>query len=130
MDVHDFLQRFHREVYTMATSFDLKRRLEKEEKFLKWMLYHILAPRLDLSKVVKYQEVFHTKVDQLAADYKTWKDAGCKQYARPKQVVCGEVAKIAKRSFDTVLGTWLMEKRAAEKIRHPLEDTISDLDAA
>lgn len=131
MNVHDFLDAFNREMNRNTKGFELRRRLKKEEKFLKWTIYHLLAEGIYLHYAAKYQEKFHTKVDYMAADYKTWKDAGCKHYAKPKQYVSGEIAKIAKRSFDTVLGEMILQKKGAAKAltARPFEENF-DFDAA
>jgi hypothetical protein len=59
----------------------------------------------------KFQEMFHVRIDQMASDYRTWKRAGCKPYARPKQYVSGRVAGASKKAFDQVLNTYLLKAK-------------------
>lgn len=119
MLVSDFMSDFVKRLYEIIPE-DSKRDLIKQDKAIKHGLYLVMGKyqRLRKDLATPFQEKFHLRVDQLAADYRTWKNAGCKGYARPKQYVSGPVAYASKKAFDYTLGTYLLElkKLDSEKI--------------
>lgn len=119
MLVSDFMSLFVRRLYEVIPE-DAKRDLIKQDRTVKHALYLVMGKyqRLRKDLAISFQEKFHLKMDQLSADYRTWKRAGCKSYARPKQYVSGLVANASKKSFDYILGTYLLElkKLESEKI--------------
>ena len=98
-----------------VTPEDLKRELTKHERVVKHALYMIMGQYEVFRKedAVRFQERFHVKIDQMASDYQTWKRAGCKTYAKPKQYISGRIAGASKKAFDQTLNLYLV--RGAEK---------------
>lgn len=95
---------------------DLKRELAKHERVVKHALYMVVSGKDLFYKVdaARYQEKFHVKMDQMAGDYQTWKRAGCKAYAKPKQYVSGRIAGASKKAFDMVLNAYILRFRDME----------------
>lgn len=101
MLVSDFMSLFVKRLYDEMPE-DAKRDLIKQDRTVKHALYLVMGKyqRLRKELAISFQEKFHLKMDQLSADYRTWKRAGCKSYARPKQYVSGQVAGASKKAFD------------------------------
>lgn len=112
MLVSEFMRNFYKKLYEVAPE-EVHRDLTKQERAVKHVLYMVMGDknRLTYKEASYYQERFHVRIDQLASDYRTWKRAGCKAYARPKQYVSGKVAGASKKAFDYVLGTFLIHAR-------------------
>ena len=119
MLVSDFMSLFVKRLYEVMPE-DAMRDLVKQDRTVKHALYLVMGKyqRLRKDLAISFQEKFHLKMDQLSADYRTWKRAGCKSYARPKQYVSGQVANASKKSFDYILGSYLLELKSlqSEKI--------------
>ena len=116
MLVSDFMSLFVGRLYETVPE-EAKRDLIKQDKAIKHGLYLVMGKykRLRKDLATPFQEKFHLKIDQLAADYRTWKRAGCKAYARPKQYISGTVAGVAKKAFDYTLGTFLLELKKIDQ---------------
>jgi len=112
MLVSDFMSLFVERLYEIVPE-DARRDLIKQDRTIKHALYIVMGKyeRLRRDLASPFQEKFHLKMDQLAADYRTWKRAGCKSYARPKQFISGEIAGASKKAFDYTLGTFLLETK-------------------
>jgi hypothetical protein len=110
MLVSDFMSLFVKRLYEVIPE-DEKRELIKQDRTVKHALYMVMGKYQRLSKDLAspFQEKFHLKMDQLTADYRTWKRAGCKAYAKPKQYVTGQIASSSKKAFDYALGTFLLD---------------------
>lgn len=108
--IADFMKDFHLKLYEV-TPEDLKRELTKHERVVKHTLYMVMGQhehfRHDDAKA--FQEKFHVRIDQMASDYRTWKRAGCKPYAKPKKYVSGRIAGASKKAFDMVLNKYMVE---------------------
>ncbi|MCH9624736.1 MAG: hypothetical protein S4CHLAM27_11360 [Chlamydiia bacterium] len=119
MLVSDFMSLFVKRLYEVLPE-DAKRDLIKQDRTVKHALYMVMGKyqRLRKDLATPFQEKFHLRMDQLAADYRTWKRAGCKTYARPKQYISGQIAGASKKAFDFALGTFLLDlkQREGEKI--------------
>lgn len=119
MLISDFMSLFIKRLYEVVPE-DAQRDLVKQDRTVKHALYLVMGKyqRLRKDLAVPFQEKFHLRIDQLAADYRTWKRAGCKGYARPKQYVSGPIAGASKKAFDHTLGTYLLElkARSGEKV--------------
>ncbi len=115
MLVSDFMSLFVKRLYDEMPE-DAKRDLIKQDRTVKHALYLVMGKyqRLRKELAISFQEKFHLKMDQLSADYRTWKRAGCKSYARPKQYVSGQVAGASKKAFDYILGSYLLELKNQE----------------
>ena len=122
MQTSQFIQSFVKKAYAMAGE-ESERHLVKQERVVRNNLFISLGGHglLSTESAAKYQETFHTKMDQLASDFRTWKRAGCKQYARPKQIVSGPIAYISKKAFDQALNDFLLTRKA-----HPMMDSQID----
>lgn len=112
MQTSQFIQSFVKNAYAMAGE-DIERHLVKQERVVRNNLFVSLGGHgsLSVENAAKYQETFHTKMDQLASDFRTWKKAGCKQYARPKQIVSGPIAYVSKKAFDQALNEFILLKK-------------------
>lgn len=110
MLVSDFMSFFVKRLYETVPE-EVKRDLMKQDRAIKHGLYMVMGKyqRIRKDLAMPFQEKFHMRMDQLAADYRTWKSAGCKAYARPKQYISGPIAGVAKKAFDHTLGTFLLE---------------------
>ena len=110
MLVSDFMSLFVKRLYEDVPE-EVKRDLVKQDRTIKHVLHRIMSDyhRLRKELASPFQEKFHLRMDQLAADYRTWKRAGCKSYARPKQYVSGHVAGLSKKAFDYTLGVYLID---------------------
>ena len=119
MLVSDFMSFFVKRLYETMPE-EAKRDLVKQDRTVKHALYLVMGKYQRVSKDLAspFQEKFHLKMDQLAADYRTWKSAGCKSYARPKQYISGQVAGVSKKAFDFTLGTFLLD------IKHRSEEQV------
>ena len=115
MLVSDFMSLFVKRLYE-AVPEDHRRDLIKQDRTVKHALYMVMGKyqRLRKDLATPFQEKFHLRMDQLAADYRTWKRAGCKSYARPKQYISGHIAGASKKAFDFTLGTYLLELKKLE----------------
>ena len=115
LKISEFMRDFYVKLNDVVPE-DLKRELAKHERVVKHALYMVVAGK-DLfvrADAAKFQEKFHVKMDQMAGDYHTWKRAGCKAYAKPKQYVSGRIAGASKKAFDMVLNTYLLRVRELE----------------
>ncbi len=123
MLVSDFMSLFVKRLYEVIPE-DGKRDLIKQDRTVKHALYMVMGKyqrvRKDLAS--PFQEKFHLRMDQLAADYRTWKRAGCKTYARPKQYISGQIAGASKKAFDYTLGTFLLDLK-----KNPTEEKVFPL---
>ncbi len=119
MLVSEFMSLFIQRLYETMPE-DAKRDLIKQDRTVKHALYLVMGKYQRLSKDLAspFQEKFHLRMDQLAADYRTWKNAGCKSYARPKQYISGQIAGVSKKAFDYTLGSYLLDVRhkSAEQV--------------
>ena len=108
--IADFMREFHSTLHEV-TPEDLKRDLTKHERIIKHTLYMVMGQHEHFKHedAVKFQEKFHVRIDQMASDFRTWKRAGCKAYAKPKQYVSGRVAGASKKAFDLVLNKYILE---------------------
>ena len=115
MLVSDFMSLFIQRLYEVIPE-DAKRDLIKQDRTVKHALYMVMGKyqRLRKDLATPFQEKFHLRLDQLTADYRTWKRAGCKAYARPKQYITGLVASSSKKAFDYTLGTYLLDLKQME----------------
>ena len=115
MLVSDFMSLFVKRLYEVIPE-DEKRELIKQDRTVKHALYMVMGKyqRLRKDLASPFQEKFHLRIDQLTADYRTWKRAGCKAYARPKQYITGQVASSSKKAFDYTLGTFLLDLKHRE----------------
>lgn len=116
---------FYKELNNV-TPEDLKRELSKQERVVKHALYVIMGEHeyFQREHAVKFQERFHVRIDQMAADYQTWKRAGCKPYAKPKQYVSGRIAGASKKAFDRVLNTYLLKTKEMQGRIETLSFTV------
>lgn len=128
MLVSEFLSSFNKKLYEVAPK-EIHRDLERQERTVKHSLFSVVGVSRELSKnqVVKYQEDFHTRIDRMAMDYKTWERGGFKRYAKPKQFVTGRVAAASKKAFDWVLSDFLVSFQKKEEARESLERDPLDL---
>lgn len=101
---------FHAKLYEV-TPEDLKRDLTKHERTVKHTLYMVMGQHehFQSDDAKAFQEKFHVRIDQMASDYRTWKRAGCKPYAKPKKYVSGRIAGASKKAFDMVLNKYMVE---------------------
>ena len=108
--IADFMRDFHAKLYEV-TPEDLKRDLTKHERTVKHTLYMVMGQHEHFQNddAKAFQEKFHVRIDQMASDYRTWKRAGCKQYAKPKKYVSGRIAGASKKAFDLVLNKYMVE---------------------
>lgn len=113
--ISDFMRDFHAKLHEV-TPEEVKRDLSKHERVVKHALYMVMGQTEHFVRqdAAKFQEMFHVRIDQMASDYRTWKRAGCKPYARPKQYVSGRVAGASKKAFDQVLNTYLLKAKMFE----------------
>jgi len=109
LKIADFMRDFYVKLNEVVPE-DLKRELSKYERVVKHALYMIIGEKEQFHRMdaARFQEKFHVKMDQMASDYHTWKRAGCKAYARPKQYVTGRIAGASKKAFDMILNTYLL----------------------
>jgi hypothetical protein len=122
MLVVEFLASFNKKMYEVAPK-EIHRDLERQERTVKHSLFSVVGTSREVSKgeAIKHQESFHTKIDRMAMDYKTWERGGFKSYAKPKQFVTGRVAAAAKKAFDWVLHDFLTNIQKKEEERASLE---------
>ena len=122
MLVGEFLATFNKRLYEVAPK-EIHRDLERQERVVKHSLFSVVGTTRELAKgdVVKYQESFHTKIDRMATDYKTWERGGFKSYAKPKQFVTGRVAAASKKAFDWVLHDFLTHLQRKDEERASLD---------
>lgn len=115
LKIADFMRDFYLKLNEVVPE-DLKRELAKHERVVKHALYMIVGGQEHFQKMdaAKFQEKFHVKMDQMASDYQTWKRAGCKAYAKPKQYVSGRIAGASKKAFDMILNGYLLKTREME----------------
>lgn len=108
--IADFMRDFHTKLYEV-TPEDLKRELTKHERTVKHTLYMVMGQHEHFKNehASHFQERFHVRIDQMASDFRTWKRAGCKPYAKPKQYVSGRIAGASKKAFDMVLNHYMLE---------------------
>ena len=116
--ISDFMRDFHKNVYEVMPE-EFKRYLVKEERGVRHALYMVVGQYETFrhQNARFFQEGFHVRIDQMAADYRTWKRAGCKPYARPKQYVSGRVAGASKKAFDMTLSRYILLDREREHVR-------------
>ncbi len=125
--IADFMRDFHTKLYEV-TPEDLKRDLAKHERTVKHTLYMVMGQHEHFRNedAALFQEKFHVRIDQMASDFRTWKRAGCKPYAKPKQFVSGRIAGASKKAFDMVLNRYIVESggpiRRAERVSEYQED--------
>lgn len=115
LKISEFMKDFYFKLNEVVPE-DLKRELAKHERVVKHALYMVVSGK-DLfykADAARYQERFHVKMDQMAGDYQTWKRAGCKAYAKPKQYVSGRIAGASKKAFDMVLNVYILRFREME----------------
>ena len=114
--VSDFMRDFYKKLHEV-TPEDLQRELAKYERVVKHTLYMIVGQleHFSAEESSSFQERFHVRVDQLAADYRTWKRAGCKSYARPRQYISGRIAGASKKAFDQILNKYILLSREVSK---------------
>lgn len=118
LKISEFMRDFYFKLNDVVPE-DLKRELAKHERVVKHALYMVVSGK-DLfyfADAAKFQEKFHVKMDQMASDYQTWKRAGCKAYAKPKQYVTGRIAGASKKAFDIVLNTYILRLREMEGVK-------------
>jgi hypothetical protein len=122
MLVSEFLSSFNKKLYEVAPK-EIHRDLERQERTVKHSLFSVVGVVRELAKneAIKYQEDFHTKIDRMAMDYKTWERGGFKRYAKPKQFVTGRVAAASKKAFDWVLSDFLVSFQKKEEVGDTLE---------
>lgn len=115
LTISSFLKEFHQKLHEVAPE-EVKRDVLKQERVIKHTLFMIMGQHEHFHEkdAVHFQERFHVRIDQMASDYQTWKRAGCKSYAKPKQYVSGKVAGVSKKAFDQVLNTYIIQYRARE----------------
>ncbi len=126
LKISEFMKDFYVKLNDVVPE-DLKRELAKHERVVKHALYMVVAGK-DLfysADAAKFQEKFHVKMDQMASDYQTWKRAGCKAYAKPKQYVSGRIAGASKKAFDMVLSSYIIRGRQMEGISFAAEQQQS-----
>ncbi len=117
LKISEFMKDFYLKLNEVVPE-DLKRELAKHERVVKHALYMVVSGKDLFYKVdaARYQEKFHVKMDQMAGDYHTWKRAGCKAYAKPKQYVSGRIAGASKKAFDIVLNAYILRLREIEGV--------------
>jgi hypothetical protein len=122
LKISDFMRDFYFKLNDVVPE-ELKRELAKHERVVKHALYMIASGKdlFYMEDAAKFQEKFHIKMDQMASDYHTWKRAGCKAYAKPKQYVTGRIAGASKKAFDMVLNTYILRLRELQGAKAPLE---------
>jgi hypothetical protein len=127
MQTSQFIQSFVQKAYAMAGE-ESERHLVKQERVVRNNLFVSLGGHgiLTAESAAKYQETFHTKMDQLASDFRTWKKAGCKQYARPKQIVSGPIAYISKKAFDQALNDFLITQKKSLRMESQIDQEDYD----
>ena len=125
MHIADFKRDFYKKLFEVAPE-EVHREITKQQKAVKNTLFTVMGghDRIVAELAVKFQERFHVRIDQMASDYRTWKRAGCKPYAKPKQFVSGKVAGASKKAFDQVLGAYLLSVREP-KIESPTLEVIN-----
>lgn len=123
--ISDFIRDFHKKLYEVAPD-EIKRELIKQERVVKHTLYSILGQHefFHNKDSRHFQERFHVRIDQLAGDYRTWKRAGCKPYAKPKQYITGKVAGASKKAFDQILNTYMVKSHEGKE--PIIEDNLND----
>jgi len=106
---------FQKKLHEVAPE-EVKRDIIKQERVIKHTIYMVMGRHEYFKKAdaVRFQEKFHVRIDQMAADYRTWKRAGCKGYAKPKQYVSGRVAGASKKAFDLMLNSYLIRAQEIE----------------
>ena len=117
--IADFLREFHKKLYEVAPD-EVRRDISKQERVIKHTLYTVMGQHEFFKKehAVHFQERFHVRIDQMASDYRTWKRAGCKAYAKPKQFVSGRVAGASKKAFDQILNKYLLQLNQFESTQN------------
>ncbi len=120
LTISDFMKDFYKKLYEVSPE-DIKREVTKHERVVKHTLYMVMGQHEHFQKedAMRFQEKFHVRIDQMASDYHTWKRAGCKAYAKPKQYVSGRVAGASKKAFDHVLGAYLLRLKPPEATLQP-----------
>ncbi len=115
LKISDFMRDFTIKLHEVVPE-DLKRELAKHERVVKHALYMVVGEKELFHKMdaSRFQEKFHVKMDQMASDYHTWKRAGCKAYAKPKQYVSGRIAGASKKAFDLILNVYLLRAREVD----------------
>ncbi len=128
LKISEFMKDFYIKLDVVVPE-DLKRELAKHERVVKHALYMVVSGKdlFQLGDAPRFQEKFHVKMDQMAGDYHTWKRAGCKAYAKPKQYVSGRIAGAAKKAFDLVLNTYILRLREAEGQRERVAEREGNL---
>ena len=128
LKIADFMREFYIKLHDVVPE-DLKRELAKHERVVKHALYMVVGEKEIFHKMdaSRFQEKFHVKMDQMAGDYHTWKRAGCKAYAKPKQYVSGRIAGASKKAFDLVLNAYLLRVREMEGVVPVLEEARESL---
>lgn len=131
MLVSEFLSSFNKKLYEVAPK-EIHRDLERQERTVKHSLFSVVGISREVAKnqAIKYQEEFHTKIDRMAMDYKTWERGGFKRYAKPKQFVTGRVAAASKKAFDWVLNEFLIGLQKKEEDRASLEREALDISSS
>ena len=128
LNISEFMKDFYFKLNEVVPE-DLKRELAKHERVVKHALYMVVSGK-DLFYQVdaaRYQEKFHVKMDQMAGDYHTWKRAGCKAYAKPKQYVSGRIAGASKKAFDMVLNAYILRMREMDGTPVLIQEAREDL---
>ena len=118
LKISEFMKDFYVKLNDVVPE-DLKRELAKHERIVKHALYMVVAGKelFYTADASKFQEKFHVKMDQMASDYQTWKRAGCKAYAKPKQYVSGRIAGASKRAFDMVMSSYIIRLREMQGVQ-------------
>ncbi len=118
LKISEFMKDFYVKLNDVVPE-DLKRELAKHERIVKHALYMVVAGKelFYTADAAKFQEKFHVKMDQMASDYQTWKRAGCKAYAKPKQYVTGRIAGASKRAFDMVMSSYIIRLREMQGVQ-------------
>ena len=118
LKISEFMKDFYIKLNDVVPE-DLKRELAKHERIVKHALYMVVAGKelFYTADASKFQEKFHVKMDQMASDYQTWKRAGCKAYAKPKQYVSGRIAGASKRAFDMVMSSYIIRLREMQGVQ-------------
>ena len=118
LKISEFMKDFYVKLNDVVPE-DLKRELAKHERIVKHALYMVVAGKelFYTADASKFQEKFHVKMDQMASDYQTWKRAGCKAYAKPKQYVTGRIAGASKRAFDMVMSSYIIRLREMQGVQ-------------
>lgn len=124
--ISEFMRDFQKKLYEVAPE-EVKREITKQERIIKHTIFVVMGQHEFFKRVdaVKFQEKFHVRIDQMAGDYRTWKNAGCKTYARPKQFVSGKVAGVSKKAFDQVLNSYMLRSKELEEGRAVIESGLA-----